>query len=126
MITPPLNPAGLPNPEVWLDASLSHHLPSWFEATFGVKCRHLLGIGLRESFDADIFAAAKAANVVFITKDTDYIALSNHYGPPPFVVLLTCGNLSNDALQAHLAADLPAALQRALAGVPIVELRFAR
>ena len=109
-------------PELWLDASLSQYLPPWIEATFGVKCRHLVGLGLRSVEDPEIFAAARAANCVFLTKDSDFADLVRRAGPPPYVILLTCGNQSNDGLKAILHRGLPLALARCIQGDSLVEL----
>jgi len=115
-----------PQAEVWLDASLSQYLPPWVEATFGVKCRHLLGIGLRNAADPDIFAAARAAHCVFITKDSDFAELVRRQGAPPSVILLTCGNQSNDELKQVLLVGLSHALERLRAGEPLIEISVSR
>jgi predicted nuclease of predicted toxin-antitoxin system len=110
------------NPELWLDAHLSQYLPPWIQTTFGIKCRHVLGLGLREAKDPRIFAASRSAGIILLTKDPDFVELVRRQGPPPQVILLTCGNRSNDALKVILGRGLPLALARSFAGEPIVEL----
>jgi hypothetical protein len=51
--------------------------------TFGVAVVALRDIGLRDAKDRDIFLAAQQANAVVMTKDSDFVALLEHYGPPP-------------------------------------------
>ncbi len=92
------------------------------EETFGIKCRHLLGIGLRAAEDPDIFAAARTADCIFLTKDLDFADLVRRRGAPPRIILLTCGNQSNDALKAILRRGLPPALKRSFDGEPLIEI----
>ena len=66
--------------------------------------------------------AARAANVVVLTKDADFLRLQSHHGPPPSVLWLTCGNTSNARLQVILSAALPRALALAEAGESLVEV----
>ncbi len=108
--------------EIWLDAPISRKLPKWVERQFKVRCRHLLGLGLREAEDDEIFAAAKAACAVLVTKDRDFAALGLRKGPPPQIVLLTSGNASNDDLKAMLIRGLPFAIARIRKGDPLVEI----
>jgi predicted nuclease of predicted toxin-antitoxin system len=79
-------------------------------------------LGLREALDPPIFAAARAAGAVVLTKDADFADMVTRLGPPPQVLWLRCGNTSNAALRVLLARDLPAALARLAAGEPLVEL----
>ena len=92
--------------ELWLDAMLSKYLPAWIERELGHRCRHLLGLGLRERSDTAIFAAARSADVILITKDADFLELVARLGPPPRVILLNCGNCTNDELKHVLARFL--------------------
>lgn len=108
--------------ELWLDASLSRHFPRWVQAQFGVKCRHLPGLGLREREDHEIFAAARAVRAVIVTKDRDFAALQVARGAPPQIILLTCGNASNRDLKRLLNRGLPFAIAQVRAGAPLIEL----
>jgi predicted nuclease of predicted toxin-antitoxin system len=53
----------------------------------------LRDLGSRDAEDEDIFEAAKAQGVIFITKDSDFVDLVDRLEtPPPQVMWLTCGN----------------------------------
>lgn len=47
---------------------------------------------------------------VFITKDRDFAELVTRLGPPPSIILLSCGNTSNVYLRTMLRDQLAAAL----------------
>ena len=61
--------------------------------------------------DAEIFAADRAANVVVLTKDSDFVGLQDRLGSPPSIIWLRCGNTSN----AHLENLLFRTFSRAVA-----------
>lgn len=54
---------------------------------------------LRDAADEEIFMAAKEAEVIFITKDKDFVELLDRNGPPPKVIWLRCGNTSESRLK---------------------------
>jgi predicted nuclease of predicted toxin-antitoxin system len=83
---------------VWLDAQLSPFLADWLSRRFGINAIAVRHLQLRDASDQDIFNAARAANAVVLTKDSDFVRLLERHGPPPRVVWLTCGNTSNAAL----------------------------
>ena len=107
---------------VWTDAQLSPALASWLGATFGVEATPVRDLGLRDAEDAAIFAAAREAGAVVLTKDRDFVELVARHGPPPQVVWLTCGNTSNAALRAILVDAWPRAAALLAAGEPLVEV----
>ncbi|MBX3402785.1 MAG: DUF5615 family PIN-like protein [Phycisphaeraceae bacterium] len=110
--------------ELWLDAMLSKYLPAWIESELGYRCRHLLGLGLRERSDTAIFAAARSADVILITKDADFLPIVARLGPPPRVILLNCGNCTNDELKHLLARSLGAAIAELEHGRAITEIVY--
>ena len=79
-------------------------------------------VGLRDAEDAEIFAAAKEAAVMVMTKDSDFVDLLRRHGPPPQVVWLRCGNTSNARLRQILGQALPAVLPMLAEGEPLVEI----
>lgn len=111
--------------KLWLDAQLSPSVAVWIEATFGVECRAIRDLGLRDAEDSQIFFAARDAGAVVMTKDTDFIDLQEKLGPPPSVLLLRCGNTSNVRLREVLASVLPKALSLIETGEILVEIGIA-
>ena len=106
---------------LWIDAQLSPDLARWFQQRFGVAAMAVRDLGLREADDEVIFAAARHADAIVLTKDSDFVGLLDQHGPPPQVVWLTCGNTSNTALTRLLDHAWPA-VQMLMAGEPLVEI----
>jgi predicted nuclease of predicted toxin-antitoxin system len=77
---------------------------------------------LRDAEDAENFETAKAQNIIFITKDSDFVDLVNLFGQPPQIILLTCGNTSNDRLKEILTSKLSEALDLLNSGESLVEI----
>lgn len=107
---------------LWLDAQLPPVLAPWIQSTFGIECWTLREVGLRDAEDLTIFQAARAAGVIVLTKDRDFIDLLKRLGPPPQVLWLTCGNTSNAHLRTILAATIPAAIILFARGESLVEI----
>ena len=80
-------------------------------------------LGLRNADDREIFAQARSAGAVVMTKDRDFLHLLFEQGPPPQVIWLRVGNSSNQALQAVLLRTLEQALASLRDGEPWVEVR---
>lgn len=107
---------------IWIDAHLSPAISIWITATFGISALALRDIGLRDAEDAEIFEAAKAQVITFIIKDSDFVDLVNRFGQPPQIILLTCGNTSNNRLKEILSSKLSEALSLLSSGEPLVEI----
>ena len=71
--------------------------------------------------DTDIVAMAIRESRVVVTKDNDFVASFLLRGVPPKLLLISTGNISNDALSKLLAANL-VALGAALTKYDFVEL----
>ena len=108
--------------KIWVDAQLPPTLASWLTETFGLEASALRDLGLRDAQDIEILAAARAENVVIITKDSDFIDLVCRLGTPPQILWLTCGNVTNRNLRQLLIATLPNALEQLQQGEMIVEI----
>ncbi|AOW99008.1 hypothetical protein BJP34_05715 [Moorena producens PAL-8-15-08-1] len=108
---------------IWVDANLSPGIATWINNTFGVTALALRDIGLRDAEDPEIFEAAKAQSVIFMTKDSDFVDLVDRLGSPPQIIWLTCGNTSNDRLREILTVTLPEALELLRSGETLVEIR---
>jgi predicted nuclease of predicted toxin-antitoxin system len=61
---------------VWVDAQISPALADWMRRSLGVDAHAVRDLGLRNAEDPVIFAAARAAGAVVLTKDSDYLACS--------------------------------------------------
>lgn len=107
---------------IWIDAHLSPAIATWITATFQIPAQALRDVGLRDAEDAEIFEAAKSQNIIFITKDSDFVDLINRFGQPPQIILLTCGNTSNARLKEILSSKLSEALALLNSGEPLVEI----
>lgn len=94
---------------IWVDAQLSPRLARWLSVNFPVQAFALRDVGLRDAEDADIFDQARLANIIVMTKDSDFVDLLDRKGSPPKVIWLTCGNTSESALQTILQENLLAA-----------------
>jgi predicted nuclease of predicted toxin-antitoxin system len=86
---------------------------------------HLDELGLRGARDSEIFAAARRASrpVVVVTKDDDFAKLLGQHGPPPQVVWVRCGNVTNQELRRILSDAWPRAAALLAAGEALIELR---
>jgi predicted nuclease of predicted toxin-antitoxin system len=107
---------------IWLDAHLSPSMTQWISETFAVECASVRELGLRDALDPPIFAAARAAGAVVMTKDADFASMVERLGPPPRVIWLRCGNTSNSALKELLISKLPECIASLAAGAAIIEL----
>ena len=107
---------------LWLDAQISPSIAAWLRMRFGIEAHAVRDIGLREAEDLTIFSAAKTAGVVVITKESDFVELLDRLGPPPPVVWLRAGNISNARLKQLLSQAMPAVLEMLRSGEPLVEI----
>ena len=107
---------------VWTDAHLSPALAPWLRTTFGLEAAALRELGLRDAEDLVIFAEARDAGAVLMTKDSDFVDLIARHGSPPQIIWLTCGNTSNAALRSILAAAWPRVADHLAGGEPLVEI----
>ena len=82
----------------------------------------LYAIALRDAEDLEIFAAAKAQNIIFITKDSDFVDLVYRLETPPKIIWLNCGNTSNARLKEILSNTLIDALNLLQSGEDLVEI----
>ena len=108
--------------KLWPDAQISPAMAVWLRMRFGLDATSVRDVGLRDAEDAEIFSAAKAAGVVVMTKDSDFVELQERLGPPPQLIWLRCGNTSNARLKQLLGHALPPVLEMLAAGEAIVEI----
>ncbi len=108
--------------KLWIDAQLPPALARWLTETFLLEAHSLRDLGLRDAKDLEIFMAARAENVIIMTKDSDFIDLVCRLGKPPQILWLTCGNVTNRNLKRLLLDTLEEALERLSQGDLIVEI----
>ena len=68
-----------------LDENLSRKLTGPLSAALG-DVSHVANEGLNNAFDLDIWEFAKKRSGIILTKDTDYVGLSDLKGCPPKVI----------------------------------------
>ncbi|MEO1131870.1 MAG: DUF5615 family PIN-like protein [Cyanobacteria bacterium J06639_1] len=107
---------------IWIDAHLSPALATWMTSRFDITAIALRDLDLRDAEDLEIFQAAKSQEVIFMTKDSDFVDLVGRLGNPPQIIWLTCGNTSNARLKEILSLLLPRALDILSSGEPLVEV----
>ncbi len=107
---------------IWVDAYLSPAIATWITNTFKVTAIALRDLGLRNAEDPEIFEAAKAQGIIFMTKDSDFVDLVERLEAPPQIIWLTCGNTSNDRLREILSSTLVEAIELLDSGEKLVEI----
>jgi predicted nuclease of predicted toxin-antitoxin system len=109
---------------IWIDAQLPPALAQWLQSD-RTHARHVEELGLHRARDTEIFEAARAASapVAVITKDDDFARLLDRHGPPPQVVWLRCGNVTNRELRRIVLEAWPRALNLLVAGEALIEIR---
>ena len=107
---------------IWVDAHISPAVAKWVSAELGHPACSVRDLGLQNAKDKDIFAAARQANAIVMTKDSDFAEMVERLGPPPSVIWLTCGNTSNAALRGLLKSTLPRAIELISRGDKLVEI----
>ena len=105
---------------IWIDAQLSPALAPWIQQELGIEAFSARYLDLVRTKDRDIFAAARDADVIVLTKDGDFPLLVERLGPPPSVIWLRCGNTSNAYVRRLLRQTLRAALELIAAGEHLV------
>jgi predicted nuclease of predicted toxin-antitoxin system len=107
---------------LWIDNQLPSALAAWMRATLSIECPPIRDLNLQRATDPEIFAPARRAKVVFMTKDADFVELLEKNAPPPRVLLVTCGNTSNSRLRGLVQVAWPAILTMLERGEALVEV----
>jgi predicted nuclease of predicted toxin-antitoxin system len=107
---------------IWIDAQLPPQIALWCTQTFGITAVALRDLGLRDARDTQIFKAAREAQAVIMTKDSDFVDLVTRLGTPPQILWVTCGNVTNRRLQEILTRTFPEALTLLQTDQAIIEI----
>src|SRR3989442_12034078 len=108
--------------KLWLDAQLSPEMAIGVTQHFDIQTLAVRDLGLRSAKDKEIFSAAKQADIVLITKDSDFSELIQRLGAPPQVIWLRCGNTSNEKLKQIFQHKLAEAIALIEGGETLVEI----
>ncbi|MBX3402320.1 MAG: DUF5615 family PIN-like protein [Phycisphaeraceae bacterium] len=111
--------------KIWVDAQLPPAIAPWIGARFGIKCVHLREAGIGVTDDLAIFQLLRTRadeSPVILTKDEDFANLVTRLQPPPQVLWMRVGNVTNRALREYLPRVLPQAMEALNEGVALVEL----
>ena len=111
--------------KLWIDAQLPPAIAGWIASNFAVECEHLRDTDLARESDERIFAALRRPGQVIVSKDEDFADLVTRLDPPPQVLWVRVGNVTNRALQEYFTAALPRTLELLRGGEPLVELHKA-
>jgi predicted nuclease of predicted toxin-antitoxin system len=108
---------------LWVDAMLSPALARKIRDAFpDVEAFSAQRLGHLDAKDPDLFAKAREAEAVFLTKDEDF-ALEARRNGQPTVIWVRVGNTSTTALWPVLQRELPGAMAAIARGEPLVEIR---
>jgi predicted nuclease of predicted toxin-antitoxin system len=109
--------------KLWIDAQLSPALASWINLQFdGIEASAVRDLGFRDAEDEEIFRAARQADAIVMSKDSDFVDLLWRLGPPPQILWITCGNTSNAQMRAILSGALAQAIVLFRQGEWLVEI----
>lgn len=109
---------------IWIDAQLSPSLAAWINRTFpALTAQSVTALGLRDASDMDIFREAAVRQVIIMTKDDDFLKMVNQYGPPPYIILITCGNTSNARMREILSQYLLPVINLIKGGEALIEIK---
>jgi predicted nuclease of predicted toxin-antitoxin system len=111
---------------IWVDAQRPPILCRWIEDPENIRAVHVSEIGMLAAEDPEIFARARSAGAIVMTKDEDFVQLQERRGAPPQVVWLTCGNISKPDLKLLLLSRWERAIELLRAGEPLVEISGGR
>jgi predicted nuclease of predicted toxin-antitoxin system len=114
-----------PSRIIWSTHNFHRPWRDGFKRSTGRTRAHIEELGLHRARDGQIFEAARAAAgpVAVITKDDDFPKLLDQHGPPPQVVWLRCGNVTNRELRRIVLEAWPRALELLAAGEALIEIR---
>lgn len=108
---------------LWIDAQLPPSLAMWLRDEHGADATHVQDLDLLTAGDPAIFAAAGRNGAIVVTKDADFPKLLQQHGPPPQVLWIRSGNVTNRELRRIVLEVWPKALALLEGGAPLVEIR---
>ena len=76
---------------------LPPQLAEWIKMEIAVEAVAIRDLGLRDASDKMMSTAARDANAILMSKDSNFIEMVMRLGSPPKLLSLNCGNMSNAA-----------------------------
>ena len=96
---------------------------AWINRTFdNIEAESVRALGLGDATDPEIFEAAKEAGAVVMSKDDDFIQLTEQRGTPPKLIWVTCGHTSSTRMREILSTALLKAIELLQSGENVVEI----
>lgn len=108
--------------KLWVDAQLPPAIAPWIAENFQIECEHIRETSLAAASDHEIFAALRDPGQVIVSKDEDFADLVTRLDPPPQILWVRVGNVTNRALQTYFEVAMPRAIDLLRNGEPLVEL----
>ena len=108
--------------DYWIDANLPPQLAEWLKERFSVNAFSLKALQLLQSPDKEIYQLASEKKIIILTKDEDFAELLRLKGPPPKVIWITAGNISNIDLKKIVIDCFEKAISSLDAGNHLVEI----
>lgn len=87
--------------EFWIDLNLPPKMAIWLNEGFKVKAKSFKELLFTEVPDTEVYKIAAKQNnkIIVTTKDIDFSNYQNVVGPPPRILYLNIGNISNKNLK---------------------------
>jgi predicted nuclease of predicted toxin-antitoxin system len=108
--------------EYWIDANLPPQLAQWLREKFSVNAFSLKDLKMLHSPDKEVYHLASQKNSIILTKDEDFAELLRQKGPPPKIIWITAGNISNLELKKIIMNFFEKAINSLEAGNHLVEI----
>ncbi len=87
--------------EFWIDLNLPPQMAIWLKEDFNVHSKSFKELLFTEVPDVEVYkiAATKSNKIIITTKDVDFSNYQNIVGPPPRILYLNIGNITNKNLK---------------------------
>ncbi len=99
--------------EFWIDLNLPPKMADWITDEFGVIAKSFKDLNFTETSDITVYkiASQHKNTIIITTKDIDFADYQNLVGPPPKILYLNIGNISNKKLKELIHQKFGTALQ---------------
>ena len=107
---------------LWIDAQLPPGMCGWLASDYSLTATHLRDTPWAVAPDHTIFQSLRSAGNVIVSKDEDFVDLVTRLDPPPQLLWVRLGNVTNRALRLAMSQSLERAIELLRAGVAVVEI----